>query len=151
MSPEIIAWQERGSYISYGPFEHQVFTMDLGDPQAAPDKTLLMLHGFPESSYSYQGVVDRLLTRFDRIILYDMLGYGLSDKPTEGYTYSLFEQADVAFCVWQHHDITGGHMLSHDMGDSVATEIIARRENGLLPIWMKDNLLSATFTNGSMI
>ena len=151
ISPELQAWQERGSYISFGPFGHQVFVMDLGDRKAPADRTLLLLHGFPESSYSYHAVIDELLSHFDRIVLYDMLGYGLSDKPTEGYTYSLFEQADLAFAVWRELGITGGHLLSHDMGDSVSTEIVARREHGLLPAFLSDDLLSLTYTNGSMV
>lgn len=151
MSPEIEAWQEGGSFIPFGPFEHQVFVKELGDAKAPPGKTLLLIHGFPESSFSYHKIVDGMRKIFDRIILFDLLGYGLSDKPIENYAYSLVEQADVVFTVWKHFGVTGGHMLSHDMGDSVATEILARRENGLLPAWFSDDLQTLTFTNGSMV
>ncbi|MBT8220479.1 MAG: alpha/beta hydrolase, partial [Bacteroidia bacterium] len=151
MSPHLEAWKSDGQYISYGPFEHQLFVKQLGSSEAPADKTLLLIHGFPESSYSYHAVVDGLLQVFDRIILFDMLGYGFSDKPTEGYTYSLFEQADTVLEVWKHFGVKGGHMLSHDMGDSVATEIVARHENDILPIWFSDGLQSLTFTNGSMV
>ena len=151
MSPEIQAWRDEGDFLSFGPFGHQVYYRDIGDVNAAADDTLLLLHGFPESSYSYHAVVEALKERFKRIVLYDMLGYGLSDKPTEGYTYSLFEQADLAFAVWKALGVPGGHLLSHDMGDSVSTEIIARREHGLLPAFLSDDLLSTTYTNGSMV
>jgi len=151
MSPELLSWKESGSFISYGPFGHQLFVKQIGNPAAPYDKTLLLLHGFPESSYSYHLVLEHLFTKFDRIILFDMLGYGLSDKPTSGYTYSLFEQADTAFAVWQHFGITGGHLLAHDMGDSVATEILARHEQNIMPSWFSDGLQSITFTNGSMV
>lgn len=151
LSQEIKNWKASGSYVSYGAFGHQVFVKDVGDPGASSDKTLLLIHGFPESSYSYHAVLDGLCTIFDRIILFDMLGYGLSDKPTDNYTYSLFEQADVSLTVWGHFNIKGGHVLAHDMGDSVATEILARHENGLIPRWFSDGLQSITFTNGSMV
>jgi pimeloyl-ACP methyl ester carboxylesterase len=88
---------------------------------------------------------------FDRIILFDMLGYGLSDKPETEYSFSLLEQADTAFEVWKHFNITGGHILAHDMGVSVTTEIIARHENKLLPSWFTNGIKSVTFTNGSMV
>ena len=136
---------------SFGPFGHQVFYIDLGDPKAPVDRTLLIIHGFPESSFSFHKVIDALNYRFDRIILLDLIGYGFSDKPIENYTYSLFEQADVVFSIWQKVDVSGGHLLAHDMGDSVATEILARIENGLQPIWFKKGLQSITFTNGSMV
>ena len=151
MSPKLKAWKATGEYISYGPFQHQLFVKQLGNPAATADRTLLLIHGFPESSYSYHAVVDGLSKTFDRIILFDMLGYGWSDKPIDNYTYSLFEQADTVFEVWKHFGITGGHLLSHDMGDSVATEIVARHENGLIPAWFSDGLQSLTFTNGSMV
>ena len=151
MSPQLSAWKADGEYITYGPFKHKLFVKQLGNPSATPDKTLLLIHGFPESSHSYHGIVDGMLQTFDRIILFDMLGYGLSDKPTEDYTYSLFEQADTVFQVWKHFGISGGHILSHDMGDSVLTEIVARHENDLLPAWFSDGIQSLTFTNGSMV
>ena len=144
-------WHLSGYHITYGPLEHQVFVKELGSKSAPASKTLLLLHGFPESSFSYHLVVGGLLDVFDRIILFDMIGYGSSDKPVEGYGYSLMEQADVAFTVWKHFGITGGHMLSHDMGDSVATEIVVRHENDVMPAWFADGLQSLTFTNGSMV
>ena len=151
MPPQLSTWKSSGEFIPYGPFQHQLFVKQLGNPTASAKKTLLLIHGFPESSYSFHKVVNGLLEKFDRIILFDMLGYGWSDKPTENYTYSLFEQADAVFEVWKHFGIKGGHLLSHDMGDSVATEILARHENGLMPAWFSDGLQSLTFTNGSMV
>lgn len=149
--PTLANWKTDGEYIAYGAFRHQLFVKQLGNPAASAQKTLLLLHGFPESSHSYHAVVEGLMKLFDRIILFDMLGYGFSDKPTENYTYSLFEQADTVFEVWKHFGVTGGHLLSHDMGDSVATEIVARHENDLMPAWFSDGLQSLTFTNGSMV
>ena len=151
MSPQLSTWKNSGEYIFYSSFQHQLFVKQLGNSNASTEKTLLLIHGFPESSYSYHAVVDGLLEKFDRIILFDMLGYGLSDKPTKNYTYSLFEQADTVFEVWKHFNIKGGHLLSHDMGDSVSTEIVARHENGLMPAWFSEGLQSLTFTNGSMV
>lgn len=151
MSPELKAWKAKGEFINYGPFNHQLFVRQLGNPSASANKTLLLIHGFPESSYSFHAVLDGLLEVFDRVVLFDMLGYGLSDKPEENYTYSLFEQADTVFEVWKYFGVKGGHLLSHDMGDSVATEILARHENGLIPGWFSEGLQSLTFTNGSMV
>lgn len=151
MSPQLTNWKASGEYISYGPFKHQLFVKQFGDTNASPDKTLLLIHGFPESSYSYHGIVEGMLKTFDRIVLFDMLGYGLSDKPTENYTYSLFEQADTVLQAWKHFGIKGGHVLSHDMGDSVLTEIVARHENDQMPAWFSDGIQSLTFTNGSMV
>lgn len=151
MDQVLLQWKDNGKTHAYGPFDHKVFYIDFGDPDTTSDRTLLIIHGFPESSFSFHKVIDALSYRFDRMILLDLLGYGFSDKPTENYTYSLFEQADVAYSIWQHVGVKGGHLLAHDMGDSVATEILARMENGLKPSWFEDGLKSITFTNGSMV
>ena len=151
ISPLLSEWKSTGEFIPYGPFKHKMFVKQIGNSSAPADKTLLLIHGFPESSFSFHAVVHGLLNVFERIILFDMLGYGFSDKPTSGFAYSLIEQADSVFCVWKHFGIKGGHVLSHDMGDSIATEIVARYENGIMPEWFSEGLQSLTFTNGSMV
>ncbi len=151
LSPELTQWESEGQYLRVGPFQHQVFYKQYGQTDAAPEHTLLLLHGFPESSYSYHKIVEGMLAVFDRLVLFDMLGYGLSDKPSKNYTYSLFEQADLALQVWEHLGVNGGHLLSHDMGDSVATELAARHVNYLLPAWFSTGFQSFSFTNGSMV
>jgi len=150
MTPSM--WHEKGTYISYGPHQLDVFYMDIGDTRATPDDTLLILHGFPESSYSFHKVLDDLMSHFDRIVLFDMIGYGFSAKPAaDQYGYSLVEQADVALTIWRSLDISGGHLLAHDMGNSVATELVARQVNQTLPHNIQDAFKSVTLTNGSVV
>lgn len=144
-------WESAGQYLEIGPFRHKVFTREIGDPSADPSRTLLLLHGFPESSFSYHAIVEGMAKQFSRIVLFDMLGYGRSDKPLENYTYSLFEQADLALQVWQKLGVKGGHLLAHDMGVSVTTELVARHVGNILPEWFSQGLLSLTFTNGSLV
>ena len=104
------------------------------------------------------------------IVTFDHLGYGFSDKPSQGYTYSLMDQADNALTLWRKLGIAKAHIVSHDMGDSVMTEILTRKMNGQLPDYFKDffqvkmttkkmrpndsclffYFQSITFTNGGM-
>ena len=111
MSTALEAWKEGGEFISNGPNRFKIFVKQLGRQDATVQKTLLLLHGFPESSFSYHAVVSGLLEVFDRLILFDMLGYGLSDKPEKDYSYSLIEQADTAVKVWEHFEVKGGHLF----------------------------------------
>ncbi len=142
-------WEESGEYIDFE--DHKLFVKEIGEKTASSDRTLLLLHGFPESSFSFHLVTSHLLRYFDRIVMFDMIGFGLSDKPSSNYSYSLLKQADSALAVWKYFGVKGGHLLAHDMGDSVATEIVARHENGILPAWFLEGLQSLTFTNGSMV
>jgi len=150
LSKAVVDWQKDSKLISIPNTSYQVFVKEFGNAAASSKRTILLLHGFPESSYSYHKVIPGLLKLFDRVIAFDMLGYGFSDKPNSGYSYSLIEQADVAMHVWQELGVKGGHILSHDMGTSVLTELVARQVAGFLPAWFADGFHSYTFTNGSM-
>ena len=135
LSKQLAQWEASGEYLQTQLFGHRVYARQLGDANAVPEQTLLLLHGFPESSYSFHKVIDGLAAGMSRVVVFDMLGYGLSDKPTENYAYSLVEQADVALQVWRHLGVRGGHLLGHDMGDSVATELLTRHVAGAMPAW----------------
>lgn len=150
-TPELDDWASDGHYLKIGPFEHQIFYKQYGNISANSDKTLLLLHGFPESSYSYHKIIPGMQALFDRIIVFDMIGYGLSDKPSKDFAYTLIEQADLTLQIWNHLGIKGGHLLAHDMGDSVATELVTRHVSEILPAWFSDGFQSFTLTNGSVV
>lgn len=151
LSPELQAWREGGLFIVVPPLNFQVFVREFGDVNARSQKTLLLLHGYPESSFSFHKIIEGMRTTFDRIVSFDMIGYGFSDKPTHDYSYSLVPQADVALQVWDGLGVKGGHIVSHDMGTSVLTELVARHVNEQLPTAFSDGIQSITFTNGSMM
>jgi len=93
---------------------------------------LTLLHGFPSSSYDYAGIAPALGDQ-QRLLLFDFLGFGDSDKPA-GHSYSLFEQADVAEALWREQGITETGLVAHDYGASVATELLARQAEGKLAV-----------------
>lgn len=136
------AWRRRGRDLEIDG--RAVFTVDLGPRDTVP---WLILHGFPTSSFDFHRVVDRLAAD-RRVVLHDHLGFGFSDKPADA-EYSLFEQADLALGVWRALGIDGGHVLAHDYGTSVATELVARvNGGGVKPAIAIDSL---TLSNGSVL
>lgn len=106
--------------------------------------TILMLHGYPSSSYDYRQVVPHLHGR--AWLTMDLLGFGLSDKPRP-HRYSLLEQADIVQTVVAEADAGPVVLIAHDMGTSVATELLARDLQGRLPF----DLQRAVLSNGSVI
>jgi pimeloyl-ACP methyl ester carboxylesterase len=139
LSPELARWSSRGRMLP--AFGHKVFALAEGPASADP---LLVLHGFPTSSADFRRALPFLAQRH-RVVLHDHLGFGLSEKPSR-YSYSLLEQAEVALAVWRELGITRGHLVAHDYGTSVATELLARHERGLLPV----EILGLTLCNGSV-
>lgn len=106
--------------------------------------TILLLHGFPSSSYDFRDVTTLLGDR--AWLTLDFLGFGLSDKPTP-HRYSLMEQAGIVEEVVQHLVTGPVEFIAHDMGTSVATELLARDLAGELSFDLRRGVL----TNGSVI
>ncbi len=132
-------WRARGRTIETR--DGRVWAMEAGSG-AGP--TVLVLHGFPTSSWDFAEALP-FVSGERRVVLFDFLGYGWSDKPPE-HAYSLFEQADVAIAVARAFGVERAHVWAHDMGTSVLTELLARRERGLLPL----SIESVALMNGSV-
>jgi pimeloyl-ACP methyl ester carboxylesterase len=135
------AWRARGQVRDL--CGERIFTVDIpagGPEQEAP---LLVLHGFPTSSFDFHRVVDRLASR-RRVLLFDMLGYGLSDKPDIAYTMAV--QADIAVAFVAELGVGRLGLLTHDVGDTVGGELLARQLEGRWDVEITDR----TLTNGSI-
>lgn len=115
-------------------------------PAAAPEVAappLLVLHGFPSCSYDWAPVLDALAEDRD-VILLDFLGFGLSDKPDRRYSIRL--AADAAQLAVTHFGLDHIDMITHDMGDTVGGELLARSLSGELPFEVRRRIIS----NGSI-
>ena len=138
LTPRVRAWEESGGLISYGG--QRIFVRT----RAGSGTPMLLLHGFPSSSYDWRAVLDALPDR--AAVCFDFLGFGLSDKPCD-HTYSLLEAADLTEAIVRDH-LSGPLLLvAHDMGTSVATELLARDLDGRLSFEPAAVLL----LNGSMV
>lgn len=132
-------WKKNGVLISV--LGKRMFVVD---SQSSDLPNLLILHGYPSSSFDYYKSFDTLKRHF-RVIIPDYVGFGFSEKP-EHYSYSLLEQADFVLALLMVLGIKEYHLFGHDYGTTVANEILAKRELGYEPA----KVLSATFCNGSM-
>ena len=122
---------------------HRIFTVDVppdGPELASP---LLVLHGFPTSSFDFHAVVDVLAVN-RRVLLFDMLGYGLSEKPDIAYSFAL--QADIAAAFVDALGVDRMGMMTHDVGDTLGGELLARHLEGGWEVEITDR----TLTNGSI-
>jgi len=120
--PPYQQWLEGGRRIRLERLGHEVF-FRLDGPEDAPPLTLL--HGFPSSSHDWAMVLPALAAG-NRVLSFDFLGFGDSDKPHE-HRYSLLEQADLVEELWERLEFPpGGAVIAHDYGVSVAQELLAR-------------------------
>lgn len=134
---QITEWKAKGNYFSFK--NHNIFysIQSEGPP-------LLLLHGFPTSSFDWFKIHDELVQNY-QVITFDMIGYGFSDKPLKN-NYSIFQQADIAEALLKHISISSCEILAHDKGDTVANELIARQNEGQLSFQIK----SCCLLNGGL-
>jgi pimeloyl-ACP methyl ester carboxylesterase len=139
LTERVRAWERRGSDEEFRGYGIHAFRQEGDGP------LLLLLHGFPSSSYDWRLLLEELPGR--DVLAFDFLGFGLSAKPRE-HDYSLFWQADLTEeLVRRHGDRRPVFVVAHDMGTSVANELMARDVEGRLAMEIAGILLF----NGSMV
>jgi pimeloyl-ACP methyl ester carboxylesterase len=134
-------WEALGTHRVLGGY--RIFTIDAPSIGAEVHEPLLILHGFPTSSFDYAAVLDPLRAG-RRVLLLDGLGYGLSAKPDIHYTLAL--QADLAAAFVDALGVTRLALLTHDVGDTIGGELLARRAEGSWAV----EVIRRVITNGSI-
>jgi len=135
-------WKSKGKFIQVN--NNRLFVIDTNNGINTSQKSMVILHGYPTSSFDYYKVLPELSKNY-RLILHDHLGFGFSDKPKD-VDYSLVTQADIALELWRQLGLKKIYLFAHDYGTSVATEIIARYNANELDIEIEQLIL----TNGSI-
>ena len=139
-------WVARGRTIAWADSDgnrNDIFLVDEPATTEAGNDPLLVLHGFPTSSYDWSHVLPALSAE-RRVILPDFLGFGLSSKPDR--RYSMRMQADVIEAVMADLGNPTVAMITHDMGDTVGGELLRRSLEGTL----RFDITRRVLTNGSI-
>lgn len=87
---DIQEWKRAGDTFSFKG--HEIFYLKKGS-----GPPLLLLHGFPTSSWDWDKLWVPLTDKFS-VIAFDFIGFGFSDKPKD-YHYNLMDQADIAIAI----------------------------------------------------
>ncbi|MFI9389930.1 alpha/beta fold hydrolase [Streptomyces bauhiniae] len=67
-----------------------------------------------------------------RSLLVDLLGHGISDRPT-GFDYTLKSHADALASALDSASVTGAEVIAHSMGGSVAIVLASRHPTWSVP------------------
>ncbi len=139
LTERVEEWRRAGEFVDVGG--RRIFVRE----QPGEGPPVLLLHGYPSSSYDWRYAFELLSGR--HLIAFDFLGFGLSDKP-RGHMYSLLAQADLVEAIAARYSGREPVVLvAHDMGTSVATEVLARDLHERLPF----ELARVVLFNGSMV
>ncbi|VTJ84153.1 Hypothetical predicted protein [Marmota monax] len=120
LSPALHSWKTSGKLFTYKGLH--IFYQDSVGVVGSPE-IVVLLHGFPTSSYDWYKIWEGLTLRFHRVIALDFLGFGFSDKA-----------ASIMEALLRHLGLQNSriNLLSHDYGDIVAQELLYR---GLTPVF----------------
>ena len=119
MSYSLKDWEGGGTRLEFRG--HSVFYR-----RAGKGPFVLAIHGYPLSSWDWNRIWDHLCKDYE-LAAADMLGFGFSDKPLD-YAYSVSDHADMQLALLEKLAVTDFHLLCHDMGNTVAQELLARSE-----------------------
>lgn len=102
-----------------------------GDP-------VLLIHGFPETSYEWRHQIPALAEAGYKVIAPDTRGYGKSDKPPARCSRRLL--ADDMLGVLDHFDIEQAAIVGHDWGGIIGFKLIIDHQERVSRAALMDTL-----------
>ncbi|CAG9989454.1 unnamed protein product [Clonostachys byssicola] len=82
---------------------------------------VILLHGTPSSSLIWRNVLPQLTSNGYQVHLFDLLGYGLSERPWDpAIDPSISGQVTILEGLLKHWDLETAHFVAHDIGGGVA-------------------------------
>jgi pimeloyl-ACP methyl ester carboxylesterase len=109
----------------------RLFYREAGQP-AAP--TLVLLHGFPTSSFMFRELIPRLADTF-HVIAPDHLGFGLSDAPgVDEFDYTFDALADLTEDLLEQLGVAHFAIYVQDYGAPIGWRLALRRPEAITAI-----------------
>ena len=101
-----------------------VFYREAGDKNK---ETILLLHGFPSSSYMYSELINELSNNY-HLIAPDYPGFGLSSAPTTSeFQYTFDNVAEITNKFIDKLELKNFYLLMQDFGGPVGFRIATKR------------------------
>jgi pimeloyl-ACP methyl ester carboxylesterase len=86
--------------------------------------TVIFIHGLGASMYAWRKNLAPVLAAGFRVVTFDNLGFGSSDKPAHGYTNAEYAHLLVALMDSLH--VSDAALVGHSMGGAIAAEAAIR-------------------------
>ena len=110
---------------------HRIFFREAGDPNAP---AVVLLHGFPTSSYMFRNLVPALADRY-HVIAPDHLGFGLSDAPPiEEFDYTFDALTDLTASLLKTLGVAKYAMYVQDYGAPIGWRLALRDPSAVTAI-----------------
>ncbi|MDI9257882.1 alpha/beta fold hydrolase [Flavobacterium sedimenticola] len=136
-SNDVKKWYDKGKFIHCD--ENKIFFHQDGEGD-----DVLIIHGYPFSSYQWKDFIDEL-SKYYKVTILDLPGFGFSDKPKK-FDYCIEEFSLIINSVLAELNIKKTHLLCHDFGVNIGQELLSlnnQRKN----VFKIDSVI---FTNGPL-
>ncbi|CAM5334397.1 Haloalkane dehalogenase [Frigidibacter albus] len=102
-------------------------------------KPVVFLHGTPSSSLIWRNVVPRVVQQGFRAHVFDLLGFGLSERPQDPQVdTSMSAQVGILKAMLDHWGIERFHLVAHDIGGGIAQRFGVFHPERLISLTMID-------------
>ncbi len=100
--------------------------MSVVDVPGTSGQTVLLLHGNPTWSFLYRHLIGPLAADGHRVVVPDLAGHGLSEKPTDPDYYSLQRHIDNLVRMVEEMDLHNVSLVLHDWGGPIGMGMAVR-------------------------
>lgn len=88
------------------------------------DVPIVLVHGTPSYSHIWRNVVPELVDSGHKVFLYDLLGFGHSERPRDPTCdTSVTGQVPILVSLMKHWGLDSAHIVSHDIGGAVGMRL----------------------------
>ena len=102
---------------------------------------VVLIHGTPSSSYIWRNIVPPLVEAGYRVHVYDLLGFGLSERPwSPEVDTSVTGQVPGLEGLLRHWGLDDFHLIAHDIGGAVAQRFGVKSPERLRSLTMIDTV-----------
>lgn len=100
---------------------------------------VVLIHGTPSYSYEWRNVMTRLEDAGYRVYVYDLLGYGKSERPLNADT-SVAGQEAVLMELLDEWDLERPHIVGHDIGGAIALRFALENPRRVASVTVADTV-----------
>jgi pimeloyl-ACP methyl ester carboxylesterase len=112
--------------MSMDSFRRDDLVFDVRDVGTGATGTVVLLHGFPQDSTAYDGVVPALVDAGLRVLVPDQRGYSPRARPPGRGAYAMGELVADVLALLDAAHVEKAHVVGHDWGGAVAWGVAGR-------------------------
>ena len=144
--PRLQAWKAKGTMTTVDDVE--VFSIASPNFGSSDKPPLLLVHGYPTASHDFYKIHPQLEEKFE-VFCWDFVGFGFSQKAYR----TISQQIDILEALLLAKGYTAKddkkklhtHVFSHDLGDTLVQEMMARGDK------LSFTILSVAMLNGGVL